>query len=146
MDICNGTALILDCKNQEILYTITSAGVLFNNIKYTINILKNRGYDIFIASGDRSAAIQYLSKIFDIDPSHGFPTASPDRKKEIVNSLKDKYDFVAMVGDGQNDFLALSEADIGILTLAQSPLETDNLIKASDYIITDVIELLNILD
>ncbi|WP_461461104.1 HAD family hydrolase [Methanobrevibacter sp.] len=146
MDIYNGTALILDCKNHEILYTITSAGVLFDNLKFTIDYLKDSGYDIFIASGDRSAAIQYLCNILKIDSSHGFPTASPEDKRDIVKSLKKKYDNVVMVGDGQNDYYALSEANIGVLTIAQSPIESDKLISASNYIISDLIELLNILD
>ncbi|WP_295723428.1 HAD family hydrolase [uncultured Methanobrevibacter sp.] len=146
MDICNGTALILDCKNHEILYTITSAGVLFDNLKFTINKLKEIGYDIFIASGDRTATIQYLCNILNIDSSHGFPTASPEDKRDIVKSLQEKYDCVVMVGDGQNDYYALSEANIGVLTIAQSPIESDKLISATNFIISDLLELLNILD
>ena len=51
-----------------------------------------------------------------------------------------------MVGDGQNDYYALFEANIGVLTIAQSPIESDYLIEASNYIISDIIELLNLLN
>ncbi len=51
-----------------------------------------------------------------------------------------------MVGDGQNDYYALLEANIGVLTIAQSPIESDYLIEASNYIISDIIELLNLLN
>lgn len=146
MDICNGTALILDCKNQEILYTITSSGLLFNNVKFTIQKLKELGYDIFIASGDRTEAILEITHLLNINPSHGFPTASPEKKREIVKSLKNNYDKVVMVGDGQNDYYALLEANIGVLTIAQSPIESDYLIEALNYIISDIIELLNLLN
>ena len=50
-----------------------------------------------------------------------------------------------MVGDGPNDYFALNQADCGILTIAQSFIEEDYLLVASDYIINDLIELLNIL-
>ncbi len=145
MEICNGTALILDCKNRNIAYTITTAGRFFNNAIFTVNQLKNRGYDIFIASGDRSDAIQTLTEFLDIDPSHGFPTATPLGKRDIVKSLRKDYDKVVMVGDGQNDYYAFQESDLAILTIAQSLIESDQLISSSDYIVDDLIELLNIL-
>lgn len=145
MEICNGTALILDCKNKCIAYTITTAGKFFNNAIFTVNQLKNRGYDIFIASGDRSAAIKILTEFLNIDSSHGFPTATPIGKRDIVKSLKEDYDKVVMVGDGQNDFYAFEESDIAILTIAQSSIETEELISSSDFIVNDLIEILNIL-
>ncbi|OWT33184.1 haloacid dehalogenase [Methanobrevibacter sp. 87.7] len=145
MEICNGTALIIDCKNKKILYTITTAGKLFANAQYTVNKLKNRGYEIFIASGDRVGAIQTLTKFLDIDSSHGFPTASPVGKKKIVKHLQSKGYNVTMVGDGPNDYFALNQADCGILTIAQSLIEEEYLLLASDYLINDLIELLNIL-
>lgn len=120
MEICNGTALIIDTHDSKIRYTITTAGKLFNNAIYTVNILKNRNYDIFIASGDRIAAIQTLTKFLSIDSSHGFPTASPMDKKDIVKSLQSDGYYVAMVGDGPNDYFALEQADCGILSISQS--------------------------
>jgi len=145
MEICNGTALIIDCKNKRILYTITTAGKLFDNALYTVDKLKNRGYEIFIASGDRVGAIKTLTKFLDIDSSHGFPTASPIGKKNIIKDLQSEGYNVTMVGDGPNDYFALNQADCGILTIAQSFIEEDYLLVASDYIINDLIELLNIL-
>ncbi len=85
MDICNGTALILDCKNQEILYTITSSGLLFNNVKFTIQKLKELGYDIFIASSDRTEAILELTHLLNINPSHSFLLLLLRKKERLLN-------------------------------------------------------------
>ncbi|MDO5850001.1 MAG: HAD family hydrolase [Methanobacteriaceae archaeon] len=144
MELCNGSALILDLSNRKIGYTITSAGQLFPNVKSTIATLQERGIEVFIASGDRSGAIAKLTELIGIDKSHGFATASTKRKGEIVKELKNKGYKVMMVGDGPNDIKAFENADIATLTIEQKGDYSEKLIKYADYVIEDISKILEI--
>ena len=144
MELCNGSALIVDIDIAQVAYTITSAGKLFNNVLKTIDILKSRGYEIYIASGDRIGAIKRLASILDINPDHAFGTVSTRGKCEIVSNLKNKGFKVMMVGDGLNDVLAFKKADVSVLTIEQQEEVSPKMMNKSDYIIRDIIEVINI--
>jgi soluble P-type ATPase len=144
MELCNGSAIILDAKKDIVAYTITSAGHLFPNAKKTINILKERGHKIFIASGDRSGVIKKLTECLDIEKDHGFPTASTEGKEKIVNNLKSEGYKVMMVGDGINDILAFKASDISVLTLEQHEEVNKKLLNTTDFTIHDILEVTNI--
>lgn len=144
MELCNGSALILDLSNRKIGYTITSAGQLFPNVKSTIKTLQERGIEVFIASGDRSGAISKLAELIGIDKSHGFATASTKRKGEIVKELKNDGYKVMMVGDGPNDIAAFENADVATLTIEQKGDYSENLIKYADYVVEDISKILEI--
>lgn len=144
MELCNGSALILDLSEQRIGYTITSAGQLFPNVKSTIATLQDRKIDVFIASGDRSGAISKLANIIGIDESHAFPTASTKRKGEIVTNLKNDGYKVMMVGDGPNDRVAFNNANLAVLTMEQKSDYSEKLIKYADYVVKDISEILDI--
>lgn len=144
IDFCIGSAIILDSKKKKIDYTISSAGFLFPNTIKTIEILKNRGIDIFIASGDRSKVIEKLTEIFTLDKTHGFPTASSKRKEEIIQELQNKGYTVMMVGDGLNDVLAFEAANVSVLTLEQIEEVDKKLLNTTDYMIHDILEVTKI--
>ena len=50
-ELCNGSALIVDMDLGQVAYTITSAGKFFPRVFETIETLKSRGIEIYIASG-----------------------------------------------------------------------------------------------
>ncbi|WP_409200168.1 HAD family hydrolase [Methanobrevibacter sp. DSM 116169] len=144
IDACNGSAIILDTKHKKVDFTISSAGYFFPNTKKTIEILKSREIDIFIASGDRSATIRKLTEVLSLDKDNGFPTASTIRKQEIIEELQSKGYKVMMVGDGINDVLAFKSADISVLTLEQFEEVDKKLINTTDYMIHDILEVTEI--
>ena len=142
-DLCNGSALIIDVKNKKVLYTITTAGILFPNTLPTIETLINKNVDIFIASGDRAGAIKKLTKILGIEESHGFSTVDTQGKADIVKNLKKKGYKVMMVGDAPNDILAFENADISVLTIEQTKKVSDVMKGKYDYCIKDISDVLN---
>ncbi|MDO5849556.1 MAG: HAD family hydrolase [Methanobrevibacter sp.] len=146
IELCNGSALIIDIKQKRIRYTITSAGKLFPSVKSTINKLQERGIEIFIASGDRKGAIERLAKLLNIDPNNAFGTVSTRGKREVVKNLQDEDYKVLMVGDGVNDILAFEDADISVLTLEQEEEVSDKLLDKTDFIIYKFSEILDIVD
>ena len=48
MELCNGSAVIIDVDIETIAYTITSAGHLFDGVVDTVNYLKSQGHEIFL--------------------------------------------------------------------------------------------------
>ena len=112
--ICSGSGFIVNMKTGKIEFTITAGGKIFKEVPFVINELKNRGIDIFVASGDRKTSLEQLAEFINIPQENVFDTANSRRKKEIVKDLKKKYK-VMMVGNSSNDVLALEEADVGVL-------------------------------
>lgn len=144
MELCNGSALILDMDLGIVLYTITSAGVFFPKVFETVETLKSRGIEIFIASGDRKGAINRLASLLDVPEDNAYGTVSTKGKCEVVSILKDAGYKVMMVGDGLNDILAFKKADVSVLTIEQKEEVSDKLMDKTDYIIEDIFEVVDI--
>ena len=145
MELCNGSAVIVDIAEERIAYTITSAGQLFGGVRDTIAKLQDKDIDVFIASGDRSGAIKRLANITGIPEDHAFATANTHRKAEIVGNLQDEGYKVMMVGDGPNDVLAFQQADSAVLTIEQHDGEFPEKLKDyADFVIEDISEVLQI--
>lgn len=141
MELCNGSALIVDMDLGVIAYTITSAGKFFPKVFETIETLKSRGIEIFIASGDRKGAINRLANLLDIPEDNAFGTVSTRGKCEVVSILKDSGYKVMMVGDGINDLLAFKNADVSVLTIEQQEEISPKVMDKTDHIIEDIFEV-----
>lgn len=80
----------------------------------TIKILRQRGYDLFLISGDNENITKKIADELSIEKySHN---TFPDKKEEIISSLQKKNKNVAMIGDGINDAPSLARANVGIAT------------------------------
>ena len=141
MELCNGSALIIDVYIGIIAYTITSAGKLFDGVLDTVNDLKSQGYEIFLASGDRKGAINKLACMIDINPDNAYGSVSTQGKCDVVKSLQDDGYKVMMVGDGLNDVLAFKQADVSVLTIEQQEEVSPKLMDKTDYIIESIREV-----
>lgn len=67
---------------------------------------------IYLVSGDESPVAVALSRELGMDACHA--DLLPEDKARVVTELRRGSGTMVMVGDGVNDALALSEADIGI--------------------------------
>ena len=144
MELCNGSAVIVDIDLGEIVYTITSAGKLFPRVIETMDVLKSREIEIFIASGDRKGAINRLADLINVSRDNAYGSVSTRGKCEIVSSLKDEGYKVMMVGDGLNDILAFNNADVSVLTVEQQEEVSSKLTDKTDYVIEDIFEVTEI--
>ena len=136
MELCNGSAVIIDIAEERIAYTITSAGQLFGGVKDTIAKLQDKDIDVFIASGDRSGAIKKLANITGIPEDHAFATASTHRKAEIVSKLQD---------EGYKVMMVFEQADSAVLTTEQKDGDFPDKLKGyADFVIEDISEVLQI--
>ena len=141
MELCNGSALIVDMDLGQIVYTITSAGRFFPKVFETVETLKSRGIEIFIASGDRKGAINRLANMLDIPEENAYGTVSTRGKCEVVSILKEGGYKVMMVGDGLNDILAFKNADVSVLTIEQQEEVSPKMLDKTDYVVEDIFEV-----
>ncbi len=141
MELCNGSALIVDMDLGVVAYTITSAGKFFPKVFETVETLKSRGIEIYIASGDRKGAINRLANMLDVPEDNAFGTVSTRGKCEVVSILKDSGYKVMMVGDGLNDILAFKKADVSVLTIEQQEEVSPKMMDKTDYVIEDIFEV-----
>jgi len=74
--------------------------------------LRKEGLRLIMASGDSPAAAKAIAHQLGIDEV--FAECSPQKKAELVTSLRAQGRRVAMVGDGINDAPALALAEVGV--------------------------------
>ncbi|WP_445474329.1 HAD family hydrolase [Methanococcoides methylutens] len=138
--------IIVDSNDHSVPYVLSTGGRLFHDTKETIDKLKARGIDIYIASGDSRRNLRQLAGCIDVPMERVYDIATTREKARIILDLKEKYDWVLMVGDGLNDILALRAADIGVVTLQQGDDRPEKLQSSADMIIMDISEVIGIVD
>jgi heavy metal translocating P-type ATPase len=79
-----------------------------------IRALRRQGVQPWLVSGDRLEACLAVAKLVGIDPACVVASAMPDEKADRLAELQRTLGPTAMVGDGVNDAVALSQADLGI--------------------------------
>ncbi|OGS40100.1 MAG: copper-translocating P-type ATPase [Elusimicrobia bacterium RIFOXYD12_FULL_66_9] len=74
--------------------------------------LKSMGLEVYLASGDRNAAVYSVAEQVGIGTV--FAEVRPEEKADIVRRFQAEGKKVAMIGEGFNDAPALAHADIGV--------------------------------
>ncbi|RXF72948.1 heavy metal translocating P-type ATPase [Hansschlegelia zhihuaiae] len=77
-----------------------------------IRELKGSGLRVVMLTGDNRTTAEAVARRLGIDEVHA--DVLPERKHEVVETLKREGRVVAMAGDGVNDAPALAAADVGI--------------------------------
>jgi Cu+-exporting ATPase len=98
--------------NREVIASFKLEDTLRDGAKDLISYLKSINLNIILATGDNLKVAKRVADILDIDDVRA--GLSPFDKANLVDSLKSN-ESVVMVGDGINDSLALSKADISIV-------------------------------
>jgi len=98
-------------KNDELLGLVYLDSQIKAEAQSTIAKLKQIGINTVMATGDNENVAFRTAKILSFDRYAG--NVNPQDKQELVQECK-KFGITAMVGDGINDAVALSSADIGI--------------------------------
>ncbi|MDD6055413.1 MAG: heavy metal translocating P-type ATPase [Helicobacteraceae bacterium] len=98
-------------KNGEILVEFSLQDSIKKDAKVAINELKKAGISCVMLSGDNYGACAAVAGELGISFKAG---QNPLQKAEFIDELHAKGQVVVMAGDGINDALALSKADIAI--------------------------------
>ncbi len=79
-----------------------------------IRALRRQGVQPWLVSGDRLATCLAVAKAVGIDEACVVASALPGEKADKLAELQRTFGPTAMVGDGVNDAVALSQSDLGI--------------------------------
>ncbi|WP_303235051.1 HAD family hydrolase [Methanosphaera cuniculi] len=145
IEICSGSALIIDTQKGNINYVFTAGGVFFDTTKSTIKKLKDLNFEVYIASGDNHESLMKIATILGIKKSNTYDTANRKEKSEIVKQIQNMGYTVCMVGNNLNDELALECADISILNLEQKEELPEYLLCKVDHTVNKLSEILDII-
>lgn len=77
-------------------------------------LVEKRGVNVWLVTGDNASAAQCAARAVGIAPARVVASVSPAAKAEHVRKLQASGAVVCHVGDGVNDAVALTQADVGI--------------------------------
>ncbi|WQW37955.1 heavy metal translocating P-type ATPase [Helicobacter pylori] len=96
-------------KNETLCALFILEERLKTNAKEVIQALQNKGLELEILSGDNESSVKECAKKLGISKYHA--NLTPEDKAQIVSSYQG---VCAMVGDGNNDALALKQASVSL--------------------------------
>ncbi|GAA8063265.1 heavy metal translocating P-type ATPase [Helicobacter pylori] len=96
-------------KNKTLCALFILEERLKANAKEVIQALQNKGLELEILSGDNESSVKECAKKLGISKYHA--NLTPEDKAQIISSYKG---VCAMVGDGNNDALALKQASVSL--------------------------------
>ncbi len=97
----------------------------------TIKKLKSRKKEVYLLTGDNKYVANETARKLEIDKENVFSSVLPGGKSDIIDKIQSEKGFVAMVGDGINDSVALSKASVGISVSSGTKIA----MEASDVVI-----------
>ncbi|WP_407453901.1 heavy metal translocating P-type ATPase [Methanobrevibacter sp.] len=108
----DGKTLIFVGNAEKVLGIITVSDKIRDNASDVIADLKNQGVQTVMLTGDNKRAAQSVANEIGID--YVYSNLMPEDKLNILDTIRNKFGDVAMVGDGINDAPALARSNIGI--------------------------------
>ncbi|GAA7545150.1 heavy metal translocating P-type ATPase [Helicobacter pylori] len=96
-------------KNKTLCALFILEERLKNNAKEVVQALHNKGLELEILSGDNESSVKECAKKLGISKYHA--NLTPEDKAQTISSYKG---VCAMVGDGNNDALALKQASVSL--------------------------------
>ncbi|WP_064579683.1 heavy metal translocating P-type ATPase [Streptobacillus moniliformis] len=137
-----GKTVILASINGSLVAIITIADEIREDVKITIEKLKNKNIRPIMLTGDNIETARYVAKLVGIEEVYA--GLLPNEKYDILINLQEN-NKVIMVGDGINDAPALAKADVGI-SIGGS---TDIAMEISDIVLMkqrliDIINAINL--
>lgn len=98
--------------NKRVIATFELEDSIKDNSKDLIDYLQNKNIEVVMLTGDNE---QVASKIAnELNIKKYFAKQTPISKANYIKELKEKNKIVVMVGDGVNDSVALTNADVAV--------------------------------
>lgn len=111
------------CKKESLLGVIFVCDTIKEDSVKAIADMKKMGVYVVMLTGDNENTAKAIGKQVGVDEV--FSGVLPDGKERVIKSLQ-KNGTVAMVGDGINDAVALTRADVGIAIGAGTDVAIDS--------------------
>lgn len=118
-----GKTPLLFAKEGRLLGVIFAADVIKDDSAKAIAELKNMGIHVVMLTGDNENTAKVIGDIAGVDEV--IAEVLPEGKEKVIRALQKK-GRTAMVGDGINDAIALTCADVGIAIGAGTDIAIDS--------------------
>ncbi len=147
----SGKSVIYVAAQNKVLGVIGIADELKATAKETFARLKKSGIKTVLLSGDNKACAEHIGA--ELNAHLVFSQVLPTEKAQIIEKLKEEFGTCLMVGDGINDAVALSSADVGcaigsgsdiaidsadIVLIKSEPIDVSKAINLSRFTITNI--------
>lgn len=120
---------VLRLEAKESLTGFAQAGIQLKLIsgdhpETVATLAKQAGFgdDLRVVSGEELAAMPDAELAQIAEEVTIFGRVTPQQKARLVQALRSRNHYVAMIGDGVNDVLSLKQADLGIAMQSGSPV------------------------
>ncbi|RAP52650.1 MAG: copper-translocating P-type ATPase [Methanosphaera sp. rholeuAM270] len=123
----NGETIVFIGNRHSLMGTILIKDKIREESKEVISSLNNAGIKTIMLTGDNKEAGRSVADKIGIQ--YVFANLMPEDKLNILDTIRNKFGDVAMVGDGINDAPALARANIGI---AMGAVGSDVAIETAD--------------
>ncbi len=123
-----GHSVVAVGNSEHVCGLISIADAVRDEARQTIQALHRIGIErICLLTGDNPQTAKEVARVTQIDDY--FSELLPEDKVREVETLRAKYQFVAMVGDGVNDAPAMAVSTLGI---AMGAIGTDAAVETAD--------------
>ena len=109
-----GKTAMLVALDGEVVGVVAAADTIKESAKSTVTDLTDRGYEVFMLTGDNARTAAAVAEAVGIDDGNVRSEVLPDGKADVVDSIQADGTRAMMVGDGVNDAPALTAAHIGV--------------------------------
>jgi len=110
--IVHGSTIVYLWLENEAILSIIIEDKIRENAKQVIEQMTENGLEVTLLSGDKQTAAEYMAEQLNI--KQVIAEVMPSEKDSHIQSIQEKGQKVAMIGDGINDAPALVRADVGI--------------------------------
>jgi Cd2+/Zn2+-exporting ATPase len=107
-----GKTIVFIGNSEKVLAIITVSDKIRSNAHEVVSDLKDKGIQTVMLTGDNKIAAKSVADDIGID--YVYSNLMPEDKLNLLDTIRNKFGNVAMVGDGINDAPALARANIGI--------------------------------
>ncbi len=134
-----GKTVLYAVSNKSVQCLIAVKDVVKDSSKFAISRLSSLGIETVMLTGDNEKTANVIAK--EVGIAKVIAGVLPADKANVINGLKSSKGEVAMVGDGVNDAIALTSADVGIAIGAGS----DIALESSDIVLMhdDLVDVAN---
>ncbi|CAI49425.1 P-type transport ATPase (probable substrate copper/metal cation) [Natronomonas pharaonis DSM 2160] len=107
------TAMVV-AVDGAVVGVVATADTVRESATETVAALTERGYDVFMLTGDNERTAHAVAAEVGIPEANVRASVLPDEKADVIDAIQADGTHAMMVGDGVNDAPALTTANIGV--------------------------------
>ncbi len=110
----DGKTAMLVALDGDLIGVVATADTVRQSAKETVSTLLDRGYEVFMLTGDNERTAAAVASEVGIPAENVRSEVLPGEKADAIDSIQSDGSRAMMVGDGVNDAPALTAAHIGV--------------------------------